>query len=122
MHKAIIWRDFVRNYHSLVSGTEPECPMITAEAVADIQKDYLILKETLENKTWELEAYRKEFLSAAESICLVAELSAKLAGIPTQRLTDTESWVATYEENWRRGNIESELKEMTGFIRACQAM
>ena len=122
MHKSIVWRDFVRNYHSLVSGAEPECPMITAEAVADIQKDYLALKEMLENRTWELEAYRKEFLSAAESICLVAELSAKLAGIPTERLTDTERWAKTYEENWRRGNKESELKEMTSFLRACQAL
>ena len=122
MHKSIIWRDFVRNYRGLMDGTQPECPMVTAEAVAQIQKDYLTLKEMLEGKTWELEAYRKEFLSAAESICLVAELSAKLAGIPVERLTDTERWAATYEENWRRGNQESELKEMTGFLRACQAL
>lgn len=122
MHKNVIWRDFVRNYHSLRLTGELERPVITAQDVADIQKNYLQLKEALAGQTWELDNYRKEILSAAESICLVAELAAKLAGLQVQRVTDTEDWARTYEENWLRGNKQSELSEMTGFLKACTAM
>ena len=120
MHKSIIWRDFVRNYYDLRDTGALECPTIPVEEVEQIQKDYLTVKTALEDKTWPLDSYRKEILSAAQAICLVAELTAKFAGLPVQRLTDTEEWIKVYSENWRVGNKESELCELTGFIRACQ--
>ena len=52
----------------------------------------------------------------------MAELTAKMDGMEIQRITDTESFLATYEENWRAANKESELQEMTGFLRACEAI
>lgn len=122
MHKGLVWRDFVRNYHSLHTTGEAECPLVTAETVAQVQQDYLAVKAALETQIWPLDSYRKEILSAAEALCLVAELSAKFAGIRVARLTDTETWIRTYEENWRARNKESELGEMTGFMRKCEQL
>ncbi len=121
MHKAVVWRDFVRNYHLLKQGKEAEFSTITVQTVHHIQKLYRGLQEKL-TAPWKQDNYRRELLSAAESICLVAELTAKLGGTPVERITDTESWVATYEENWRATNKESELQELVSFIRACEAM
>ena len=119
MHRHIVWRDFVRNYHHLKAGEPLEFTTITAQAVREIQKRYLQLKETLQTP-WAQDSYRKEILCAAEALCVVAELTAKMDGMEISRITDTEKFIATYEENWRAANKESELSEMTGFIRACE--
>ena len=122
MHKSIVWRDFVRNYHSIQTTGVVECSTITAQAVKQLQKDYLAIREALESITWEKDSYRREILSAAEGLCVVAELTAKFAGIAVRRITDTEAWLATYEKNWRAGNKESELMELTDFLRRCEAL
>ena len=121
MHKAVIWRDFVRNYHLIKERKEPEFSTITVQTVRQMQKTCLELQEQL-SAPWPRDNYRLEILNAAEAICLVAELTAKFGGTPVKRITDTEKWIADYEENWRRTNKESELSEMTGFIRACETI
>ena len=121
MHRHIVWRDFVRNYFLKVSGEPLGFTTITAQAVREIQRSYQTLKAQL-TAPWELDSYRREILCAAESLCLVAELTAKLDGMEVTRITNTESWAATYAENWLLSNKESELQEMTGFIRKCEAL
>ena len=121
MHKHIIWREFVRNYHALKAGGTKECSTITLQTVKDIQRNYLQLKEKLSG-SWQLDNYRRELLSAAEALCLVAELTAKLDGMAVERVTDTEDFLATYEKNWLATNKPSELAELTGFLRACDAI
>lgn len=122
MHKSIVWRDFVRNYHSIRATGEKECSTTTVQAIRQIQKNYLQLREKLSHVTWTEDNYRREILSAAEAICVVAELTAKMEGMTLERITDTEKFLETYAENWLRTNKESELSEMTGFLRACEAM
>ena len=122
MHKSIVWRDFVRNYHSRKATGEKECSTTTVQAIRQIQKNYLQLKEKLSAVTWKEDNYRREILNAAEAICVVAELTAKMEGMALDRITDTEKFLETYAENWLRTNKESELSEMTGFLRACEAM
>ncbi len=119
MHKAVVWRDFVRNYHHLKLGEEIEFSTITVQAVREIQKGYLALKEKL-TTPWEKDSYRKEILSAAEAICVVAELTAKHNAMAVQRVTDTEKFLAEYEENWLAANKESELYKLTNFLRDCE--
>ena len=121
MHRYIVWRDFVRNYHHRKAGEPLEFTTITVQAVKEIQAGYLQLKEAL-SAPWAQDNYRKEILCAAEALCVVAELTAKMDGMEIPRITDTEKFIATYEENWRAANKESELSEMTGFFRACQAI
>lgn len=121
MHRHIVWRDFVRNYHSLSAGNAPECSTITVQAVREIQQGYLQLKAAL-SQPWALDNYRREILCAAEALCVVAELTAKHAGTPVERITDTEAFLATYAENWLVTNKESELSEMVDFLRRCEAL
>jgi len=121
MHRHIVWRDFVRNYHSLRANGVTECTTITVQAVREIQKSYLALKKQLA-EPWKLDNYRKEILCAAEALCVVAELTAKMTGMEVDRITDTEKFLASYAENWRATNKESELQEMTKFFRACEAI
>ena len=120
MHRHIIWREFVRNYHSLKAGKEKECSTITVQTVKDIQRSYLQLKEKL-STPWRLDNYRRELLCAAEALCVLAELTGKLEELEFARITDTESFLATYEKNWLATNKVSELAEMTGFFRSCEA-
>ena len=122
MHKSIVWRDFVRNYYSLAATGETECSTVTAPVVRQIQKDYLALRSKLEQVTWKRDNYRREILSAAEALCVVAELSAKFAKLSVERITSTEAFLATYRENWLATNKESELEALTSFLRRCEAM
>ena len=121
MHRHIVWRDFVRNYHQKKEGKPLELTTITRQAVRELQEGYQTLKETL-STPWEQDNYRKEILCAAHALCLVGELTAKMDGMDIPRITDTEQFIGEYEENWRRSNKESELSEMTGFLRACEAI
>ena len=51
----------------------------------------------------------------------MAELSAKSAGIPVRRLTDTEAWLARYSQNWLAGNKPSELYQIQNMFRFMDA-
>ena len=66
----------------------------------------------LEEQKWERDWFRQEILLAAEGVAVMAELMMLLRGYPTERVTNTESWLAKYRENWLKKNKESELKEI----------
>ena len=66
----------------------------------------------LEAQKWERDWFRQEILLAAEGVAVMAELMMLLRGYPTERVTNTESWLAKYRENWLKKNKESELKEI----------
>lgn len=53
--------------------------------------------------------YRQEMLIAAEGICVMAELSAKLAGYEIEPVTDARAWLDKYSDSWLRKNKPSEL-------------
>ena len=84
---------------------------LTDEDLAEIQSLLPGIREKLSG-TWEKDAYRREFLCAAEGICLMAELYAKLDGRKVKRLVDGDKWLADYAANWRRTNKESELGDI----------
>ena len=66
----------------------------------------------LEAQKWERDWFRQEILLAAEGVAVMAELMMLLRGYPTERVTNTESWLAKYRENWLKKSKESELKEI----------
>ncbi len=66
----------------------------------------------LEEQKWERDWFRQEILLSAEGVAVMAELMMLLRGYPTERVTNTESWLAKYRENWLKKNKESELKEI----------
>ena len=119
LHEHIAWKKFCRNYiaHRYENGEGME--FVTEDEIKLIQKGYREIIEKLFSDRWENDEYRKELMIAAEGICVMAELSAKLAGYEITRMTDTYEWLKRYSENWMRKNKASELyriKEMFEYL------
>lgn len=115
----IDWRQVCRNSFALRYDSGKGMVFISEEHVNRIQREYLDLKDRLSCEYWENDDYRKEMLIAADGICIMAEVSAKLAGYHTKRVTDTERWLEQYSNSWLRKNKPSELhriREMFAYI------
>lgn len=110
LHSYVLWKDFSRMHLFKRYGetSDYEFNPVSKEGLATIQKALPTLREKL-SAPWEKDAYRKEFLCAAEGLCLMAELSNKLAGRKVATLVDPSKWMADYSANWRRTNKENEL-------------
>jgi len=60
-------------------------------------------------------------LLAAEGICILAELAAKLAGQNPDRITDPACWLRQYREKWVAKNKESELRNIEEMFNWCES-
>ena len=118
LHRNILWKDFIRTYMFERYGETSEYIFapVSEDDLAAVQAALPGLRERLSG-VWKKDAFRKEMLCAAEGLCLMAELSAKLAGRGVTPLMDADAWIADYEANWRRTNKESELQNLTDIFR-----
>ena len=121
LNDGITWWDVCCNYfkHRYHTGEALDLP--SKEQVEVIQKEYLELVGVLNGEAWKannssmsqnLEEYRKEMLLAAEGICLMAELSGKLAGYKINKVADTGEWMNRYSRAWLKKNKPSELRKI----------
>ena len=115
LNDRITWWDVCCNYfkHRYHTGEALDLP--SKEQVEAVQKGYVELFAVLQSDVWNKEAcneFREEMLLAAEGICLMAELSGKLAGYEIFRKTDTLNWLARYGQKWMQKNKASELKKI----------
>lgn len=112
LHSLIRWQHtFVSTYCKYRYDYNYEYHIaITEDAVAQIQKDYLVLKEKLESCDWTYGDYKAEMLVSAEGVCLMAELYAKMNGIHVERVTSADKWVEAYSELWLAKNKPQELE------------
>ena len=115
LHDLISWKQICRNYFTLRYENGENLEFISEDKVKLIQKGYQNIAERLSGERWENDEYRKELMIAAEGICVMAELSAKLAGYELTQVTDAREWLERFSESWMRKNKASELyriKEM----------
>ena len=70
-------------------------------------------KKALTEQSWSYEEAREEMLIAMEGICMMAELAAKVKGIPVERMTDTKEWIEKYSKKWEQKNKPCELSRIT---------
>jgi len=120
MHSHISWNRFARNYFALrFEGVTPE-NIITPEQLAQVQALYNQVREQLQ-APWLRDEYRQEMLLAAEGICILAELAAKLAGQNPDRITDPACWLRQYREKWVAKNKESELRNIEEMFNWCES-
>ena len=122
MQYKIHWTHLVMLYYEGRFG-EPvsyHSGSMTEEIVRDVQTTWLDLKEKLETVTWNEDEFRQELLIAAEGTCIAAELQALIQKIPTERVTDTEKWLAKFSDKWLQKNKASELHELQKFFRNCE--
>lgn len=100
--------------HRYQKELDPELPpfVFTKENLDRVQDTYRTCKELLEKQKWGYDEAREEMLIAIEGICVMAELTAKLKGIDSPRLTDTRAWIQKYSEKWEEKNKPCELSEI----------
>lgn len=115
LHSFINWMTFCDNYFKYEKGNTLTKD-ITPEKLSEVQKLYKALSEELENQKWTNDEYRQEMLIGAKGICLVAELSAKMAGIECQRLIDTKEWLNEFSQKWNQKNKKSELYRLVNMF------
>lgn len=124
LHDHMDWRQLCQNYFALRYENGKDMEFISEEEVKGIQKKYQDIKEALSKDHWEKDVFRKEMLIAAEGICVMAELTAQLAGYEAgkeeNKVTDTEHWLEAYSESWMAKNKAGELyriREMFAYVR-----
>lgn len=109
----IKWMPFVKEYleYRYKKEMEPELPIFsfTIENVEKVQNTFRKCQQVLNSENWNYEEAREEMLICIEGICVMAELMAKMKGIPTERLTNTEEWLAKYSTKWVQKNKPCEL-------------
>ena len=123
LNEQVSWWDMSCNYfkHRYHTGESLDLP--SKEQIETVQRGYLKLLEDFnkvvldsKDKTEESEEqwkeYREEMLLAAEGICLMAELSGKMAGYKLNRVTDTFQWLERYKTKWLQKNKPSELRKI----------
>ena len=120
LHGLINWKNFIKNYFSHRYPDYDETTGISPEAITAAQNMYSQLAEQLKAQVWTLDAYRQELLLSAEGLCVIAELWGKLSGLSTQRITDTQSWLAAYRASWLARNKESELSRIEEVFTYCE--
>ena len=99
----------------------------SGDEVQAIQREYLKISGELSGESWGNDEYRRELLLAAEGVCVMAELSAKLAGYGLERVSNTEEWLCKYREKWLEKNKASELYRIEELFlyyeqKACRAV
>ena len=116
LQRKIKWKHFYCKHIQLRYGETHVVPInepmpLSEEDLAEIQSLLPGIRGKLSG-TWEKDQFRREFLCAAEGICLMAELYAKLDGMDVKPLVDPDKWMENYAANWRRTNKESELRDI----------
>lgn len=122
LHNMVSWQDLCRAYFERRYGEVPKKPWKAPNDITAVQQAYTALAEKLAAETWTQDEYRQEMLLAAEGVCVMAELLAKLAGLPVCRVTDTHSWLARYREKWLQKNKAQELPRMEAVFTYCESI
>ena len=106
-HKNIQWTVFCGNYFAHQNNT-PIKPY-TLGRVLKVQQKYKAIEEKLTVEGWENDKYLQEMVIAAQGVCLIAELSAKMSGEKFERIIDTTQWLNKFSQMWLKKNKKSEL-------------
>lgn len=105
----IDWTQVCENYflHRYNNGEDME--FLSEDEVRAVQKEYLRISGDLSGESWGNDEYRQELLLAAEGICVMAEVSAALAGYGLERVSRTKEWLCKYKRKWLEKNKASEM-------------
>lgn len=119
LHDAVTWNSFCSAYFNHRFGIESGWPIDPPDPVS-VQEAYSCLAERLGAEKWRNDEYRQELLLAAEGVCVVAEMWAKIMGSPVERRTDTRKWLEKYTEKWLQKNQPNELYRIREMFEYCE--
>lgn len=122
MNDLVSWRSFSSNYfeHRYPSGQDRSEDVLVD--LREVQAAYKTFADRLKAERWIHDAYRQEMLISAEGICLMAELSYKLAGKPCERMTNASDWLNQFKQKWLESNKKSELNRIEEMFAYCEAI
>ena len=116
VHNKINWCNIANAAYKHRNGVDYSGP-ITAETISEVQEAYKALAPQIANEDWDYGDFKAEMLLALEGVCVVSELGGKLAGIPVERLTNTEDFLSRYGAKWKEKNKEGELWRIEEVLR-----
>ena len=119
LHTLVSWQGFCSAYFYHRYGHENDKKDIQPD-VSAVQSGYTEFVKRLSAEQWGNEEYRQEMLLAAEGICVIAELWAKLLNEPVNRITDTKQWLQKYAEKWCNKNKTNELYRICEVFDYCE--
>lgn len=108
LQEKVNWFHFCNNYFEYRYDSRKYYNRSVLDNIDDIQKEYLSIKEKLENTEWKNDEYRQELLIAAEGACVMAELTAKILNVDITRISDTKRWFDKYRRKWKEKNKKDE--------------
>lgn len=121
LHEAVNWNAFAALYFSRRYGIE-NTKAVERPDPALVAEEYLRLARELDGEKWSNDEYRQELLLAAEGVCVMAELWAKLAGESVQRHTDTRQWLEKFSQKWLQKNQPKELCRIREMFQYCEEL
>lgn len=107
-HAGVGWNLIMKAAHYHRAGLAYDPPM-TEEGLKEAQQTYRALARELVEDPWQNGDFKTEFLLAAEGVCALAELGARLAGLAVERITSAPTFLSRYRERWLAKNKPSEL-------------
>ncbi|MBQ2815412.1 MAG: family 20 glycosylhydrolase [Clostridia bacterium] len=109
LHEKMNWFHFCSNYIEYRYDSKFYYNRSVIGNINAIQNEYLSIKQKLEDVKWINDEYRQEMLIAAEGVCVMGELSAKMFNQDIVRITDTKEWLDKYRRKWKEKNKKDEF-------------
>ncbi len=117
------WNRFCCKYFELRFGKKAEMEFeITAEKIAEVQKECVEVIDELSKQKWEYDEAREEMILCAEGICVLAQLGGKMLGINTETVVEPKAWIKRFSDQWLVKNKQSELSKIEEMILYIDAM
>lgn len=121
LHEALNWNAFCTLYFSHRYGIENSKSAVRPDPV-QVHLAYAQLAERLSAEQWVNDEYRQELLLAAEGVCVMTELWAKLVGESVERHTDTREFLRKFSEKWLQKNQPNELYRIQEMFEYCEGI
>lgn len=112
LHEKVNWFHFCNNYFEYRYDSHTYYNRSAFENLNAIQREYFSIREMLEKAQWKNDEFRQELLIAAEGVCVMAELTAKILGEQIVRITDTNEWLDKYRRKWKEKNKKDEFQKI----------
>ena len=111
------WNGFCRKYFEKRYGEKTDYRIdFNTENLSEIQKECTGIIEELSAQKWTNDEAKEEMILAAEGICVLAQLGAKLFDVVADNIVNPKEWIRKYKEKWLSKNKESEISKIEEMI------
>ena len=117
------WNGFCFKYFEKRYDEVPQRNIVfNTEALPEIQKKCVDIIKELSIQKWKNNEVREEMILAAEAICVLAQLGAKLFDAEADTIIEPKQWMEKYKKKWLEKNKDSEISKIEEMILYVDAM